>query len=162
MDLERSMDKLRAELDKLKHELNVELPKQISEARDLGDLRENAGYHAARERMGFVKARIGQLSEQLARLNSMDMESIPVDCVGFGSRVVLIDLDTDSKMELTFVSESEMDLAQGRITLETPYGRALANKKVGQQVEVLTPAGTRKLKIKYLMTIHGNEYKADQ
>lgn len=159
MDIEKSKEKLRKELEKLKHELNVELPQQISEARALGDLRENAGYHAARERMGFVTARIAQLSVQLGRLNNMDMENISLDTVGFGSRVTLRDLETGNTMELTFVTEGEVDMTCGRITLETPYGKALSGKKAGETAEVLTPAGIRRFSIERLTTIHGNEFK---
>lgn len=158
MDLEKIKQKLKDDLKKLKDEYTNELPKQIAEARELGDLKENAGYHAARERMGFVKAKMSQISEQLEKLHNIDIDTIPEDSVGFGSKIILLDLDTDSTMELNFVSQEEIDPLKGKITLATPYGRALGGKKVGEEVEVIIPAGIKKLKIQYILTIHGQEF----
>jgi len=155
-------ERLENELEKLRHEFNVSLPAQIAEAREHGDLKENAGYHAARERMGFVKGKIAQLSRQLAMLDNIDLSNISEDSIGFGSRIILEGIDSNDPVEITFVSEAEIDFDKGRITLTTPYGRALAGKKVGDEVEVTIPAGVRKLKVKYLLTIHGNEYGKEE
>ncbi|MBU1076055.1 MAG: transcription elongation factor GreA [Spirochaetes bacterium] len=162
MDIEKLSEKLKAELVKLKHEYDVELPAQIAEAREHGDLKENADYHAARERMGFVKGKIAHLNEQLERLHSIDLSNIPEDNIGFGSKVTLLDLDTDAESTITFVSEGEIDPLKGKITMATPYGRALAGKKPGEEVEVQIPAGTKKFLIKSLETIHGNEFSAKE
>lgn len=158
MKTQKTEQKLKDEIEKLKKELYEELPQQISEARELGDLRENAGYHAARERMSFVKAKIAQLSQQLAKLNNIDIQTIPQDQVSYGSRVILLDLETNNTLQLTFVSEGEMNLRDGKITLETPYGKALVGKKIGDYADVYTPAGIKKFRIHYLLTLHGKEF----
>lgn len=154
----KTKQKLEEKLKKLRHEYNEELPEEIAEARKQGDLRENAGYHAARERMGFVKGRIAQLSEQLSILNNIDKSEISEDSIGFGSSVILEDLDSGESVKLTFVTEAEIDFAKGKITLMTPYGKALAGKKTGDEVEVNIPIGVRKFRIKHFSTMHGNEY----
>ena len=81
VDLEAKKNKIRAELDKFKHEFKIEVPKKIAEAREYGDLKENSEYHAARERQGFLKAKIAQLTEQLAKLNEIDLSNIPSDSI---------------------------------------------------------------------------------
>jgi len=159
VDIEETRKKLKEQLDKLRHEHDVVLPADIAEAREQGDLRENAGYHAARERMSFIKGKLAQLSQQLAELDSIDIKNIPEDRIGFGSRVELIDLDTDEKVEYTFVSESDIDFKKKQITLASPIGRALDGKKVGEQVQVEIPAGIRRFRVHYIMTIHGKELK---
>ena len=156
-DLDKQKAELKDELDKLNYEFKFELPKKIAEAREHGDLKENADYHAARERQGFVRAKIAQLTEQLAKLSNIDFKTIPNDKVGFGSKVSVIDAGTGNTIEFTFVPDGEMKPAEGKITLNTPYGKALAGKKVGDTVEVVIPAGKRKFKITNLVTIHGNE-----
>lgn len=156
-DLELKKQQLKNELDELKQEFKFELPKKIAEAREHGDLKENADYHAARERQGFVRAKISQLSEQLAKLNNLDVNNIPEDSVGFGSTVTVIDTKTNAKMVFIFVAEGEMIPSEGKITLSTPYGRALAGKKVGETVDVTVPAGKKSFRIVSLVTIHGNE-----
>ncbi len=160
MDFEKSKIKLETELKQLKHEYENDIPKQIAEARDLGDLKENAGYHAARERMGFIKAKISQLNEQLEKISNIDITNISDDSIGFGSKVVLVELETNIETELQFVSEVEIDPLKSKISLATPYGKALSGKKAGEKVEVQIPAGTKKFYIKSFSTIHGNEFNA--
>jgi transcription elongation factor GreA len=147
------------ELDQLKHEFKIELPKRIGEAREHGDLKENADYHAARERQGFVKAKIAQLTEQLAKLNSINTDEIPEDSVGFGSKVKIQDVESDFELNFTFVAEAETDPSEGKISLSTPYGKALAGKKVGEVVEVNIPAGKKSFRLVELTTIHGTNFK---
>ena len=156
-DIELKKQQLKDQLDELKTEYKFELPKKIAEAREHGDLKENADYHAARERQGFVRAMINQLSEQLAKLNNLDVKHIPEDSVGFGSTVTVVDLKTEAKTVFTFVAEGEMVPSEGKITLSTPYGRAMAGKKVGDTIEVMIPAGKKSFRIANLITIHGNE-----
>jgi transcription elongation factor GreA len=156
-DIEKQKQDLKDELDSLNNEFKFELPKKIAEAREHGDLKENADYHAARERQGFVRAKIAQLTDQLARLSSIDPKTIPADKVGFGSKVTVLDEGSGNKIDFTFVLDGEMKPAEGKITLNTPYGKALAGKKVGEKVEVIIPAGKRTFKITNLTTIHGNE-----
>jgi transcription elongation factor GreA len=157
IEIEQKKQQLKDELDALKQEFKFELPAKIAEAREHGDLKENADYHAARERQGFVRAKISQLSEQLAKLSNLDVNSISEDSVGFGSVVTVIDTKTNAKVVFTFVAEGEMVPSEGKITLSTPYGRALCNKKVGETVEVTIPAGKKNFRITSLITIHGNE-----
>lgn len=159
--MENRKQELLAELDQLKFEFKVELPQKIAEAREHGDLKENADYHAARERQGFVKARIAQLNEQLARLNSISSQDIPTDCVGFGSTVSLKDLASDSSLSLTFVTDAESNPSEGKISISTPYGQALLGKKAGQEIEVTTPIGVKKFILQSFTTIHGTSFSMD-
>lgn len=158
-NIEEKKKLLKEELDQLNYEFKVELPKIIGEAREYGDLKENAEYHSARERQSFVQARIGQLSAQLAQLNELNVADIPSDKVGYGSTVVIVDKDTDDEMRLTFVSPDDVNPAEGKISLSSPFGAALINKTVGEDVVVNVPAGERHYYIKKLITIHGNEFE---
>jgi transcription elongation factor GreA len=152
-------DKLKDEIEKLKHEYKIELPKKISEARAYGDLRENAEYDSARERQAFVKARITQLTEQLSRLNNIDIANLKRDRIGYGSSVVVIDRGSGDRVELTFVSTHEVNPAEGKISLASPIGIALNNRAVGEEVEITIPAGKKKYYIEKLTTIHGDEHE---
>jgi len=156
-ELEDKKQKVRDELEKLKYEFKVDLPKRISEAREYGDLKENAEYHAARERQSFVKARIAQLTDQLNKLNDLNMTDIPDDKVGYGSTVTVLDMNLDEEIDFTFVSSNEVNPSEGKISVSSPIGAAMQNKKAGDIVEVAIPAGKRKYIIKKIVTIHGNE-----
>ncbi len=157
-DLDKKKQKIKEELDQLQYEFKVELPKVIAVARAYGDLKENAEYHAARERQSFVRARIGQLAEQLAQLDNINLSNLPADKVGFGSSVVIYDYNEEERIEFIFVSPNEVDPAEGKISLSSPIGTALQNKMVGDKVEITIPAGKRKYFIEKLVTIHGNEF----
>jgi transcription elongation factor GreA len=154
-DIEAKRQVVRDELDKLNYEFKIEIPKRIAEARSYGDLKENAEYHAARERQGMVKARIAQLNAQLRQLKELNIEEIAEDRVGYGATVVLIDLDTDDRMELVFVSPNEVDPSAGKISLSSPIGNALQNKRAGETAEAIIPAGKRRYYIEKIITIHG-------
>ncbi|HOP29609.1 MAG TPA: transcription elongation factor GreA [Spirochaetota bacterium] len=156
-ELESKKQIVRDELEKLKHEFKVELPKRISEAREYGDLKENAEYHAARERQSFVQARIAQLTDQLNKLNDINLSDIPEDKVGYGSTVNVVDLDLDDEIIFTLVSSNEVNPSEGKISVSSPIGAAMQNKTAGDVVEVVIPAGKRKYLIKKIATIHGNE-----
>lgn len=159
--IENNREALKKELERLKYEFKIELPKRIAEARAYGDLRENAEYHAARERQAFVKARIAQLSEQLSRLSSIDFTKIKPDCVGLGSTVIVLEKETGKEQEFTFVSPQEVNPSEGKISLSSPIGQALNNKKVGDEVVVNVPAGKKTFIIQKLITVHGNIYEAN-
>lgn len=159
--IDEKKQELLEELDKLKFEFKVELPQKIAEAREHGDLKENADYHAARERQGFVKARIAQVNEQLAKLNSISAQDIPDDCVGFGTTVELKDTGSSSVLTLTFVTDAESNPSEGKISMTTPYGRALIGKKAGEQVEVTTPVGVKTFVLKSFKTIHGTSFSME-
>ena len=158
-DIELKKKQIKEELEQLQYEFKIELPKVIADARAYGDLKENAEYHAARERQSFVKARIGQLSEQLAQLDDIDVSALSPDKVGYGSTVTVIDEDSDDEITFTFVSSNEVNPSEGKISLFSPVGVALQNKQVGDNVEVIIPAGKRNYYIEKLMTIHGNEFE---
>ena len=156
-ELDANKQKVRDELEKLKHEYKVDLPRIISEAREYGDLKENAEYHAARERQSFVKARIGQLIEQLNQLNDLNLTDISEDKVGYGSSVTVVDADTDDEISFTFVSSNEVNPSEGKISVSSPIGAAMQNKSVGDNVTIVIPAGKKNYLIKKIVTIHGNE-----
>ena len=157
-DLDAKKKKLKEELEALKYEFKIELPKVIAEARAYGDLKENAEYHAARERQSFVQARIGQISEQIAQLNELDISNLPADRIGYGSQVTVFDKETEDRIDFTFVSSNEVNPSEGKISLSSPIGMALQNKMAGDEVEVTIPAGKRVYYIEKLVTIHGNEF----
>jgi transcription elongation factor GreA len=156
-DIELKKKQLKEELEQLKYEFKVELPKVIAEARAYGDLKENAEYHAARERQSFVQARIGQLSEQLAQLNDLNISNIPRDRIGYGSTVTVIDKGSGDPIRFTFVSSNEVNPSEGKISLSSPIGMALSNKTAGEEVQITIPAGKRIYYIEKIVTIHGDE-----
>jgi transcription elongation factor GreA len=146
--------KLRDEIEALEHELIHELPKEIKKAAALGDLSENAEYHMAKQRQEFVKARVRQLGRRLADLSMVNMNNIPKDKVGLGSTVKVFDSTKNEEVEYNIVTSEESDVAAGKISTNSPIGRALLNKKVGDTATVVTPNGTRELEILSLSTIH--------
>jgi transcription elongation factor GreA len=155
-DLNAKKEKLKAELDKLKHEFKIELPKKIAHARAYGDLKENAEYHAARERQSWVQALISQLTEQMSALNDLSSAKIPDDRIAYGSTVTVVDPDDeDESVTFTMVSPNEVNPAEGKISLSSPIGSALANHKPGDIVEVTIPAGKRSYKVVKVITLNG-------
>jgi transcription elongation factor GreA len=146
--------KLEEEIRLLDHELNHELPIEIRTARAHGDLSENAEYHAAKERQGFVNARLGQLRQRLAEISLVNFNNIPKDRVAFGSTVELQDLDKGTGVIYDIVTSEETDVANGKISTSSPIGRALVGKQVGDMVKVVTPSGAREFEIRKLTTIH--------
>jgi len=146
--------KLQEEINALEHELIHELPKEIKKAAALGDLSENAEYHMAKQRQEFVKARVRQLGKRLADLSMVNMNNIPHDKVGLGSTVKVFDNTKNEEMEYKLVTSEESDVAAGKISTTSPIGRALLNKKVGDEVIVVSPNGKRELEILSLSTIH--------
>jgi len=146
--------KLQQELDSLEHELNVDLPKEIAIARAHGDLSENAEYKYAKERQGYVNAKIGQLKKRMGDLGMLNLTNIPKDRSGYGSRIVVIDVQKSLEIEYKLVSSEEADVEKGMISTTSPIGRALLNRKVGDEVQVLTPAGKKEFEIVRLFTIH--------
>jgi transcription elongation factor GreA len=146
--------KLQEEIEQLEHELSVELPKEIAVARAHGDLSENAEYKYAKERQGFVNARIGQLKKRLGDLSMLNLTNIPKDRSGYGSKIVVIDVQKDVRLEYKLVSSEEADAEKGHISTTSPIGRALLNRKVGDEVQVSTPAGSKEFEVVELLTIH--------
>ena len=145
---------LESELRSLEREFRIELPKEIKTAVAMGDLRENAEYHAALERQAFVKARIGQLRDRLSVLSSMNLDRIPRGKVGLGSSVKLLDLDTDVEMTYELVIPEVADLAKGLISLASPIGKGLSGHEVGDEVEIEIPTGKKNFEILELVPVH--------
>ena len=155
--ISRIKQRLQKEIDELSHELNVELPKEIAVARAHGDLSENAEYKFAKERQGFVNAKIGQLKKRMGDLGMLNLANIPKDRSGYGSRIMVLDIQRDVKIEYKLVSSEEADAEKGLISTTSPIGRALLNRKVGDEIEVATPAGKKEFEIMRLSTIHDEE-----
>ena len=149
--------KLQEEIAALEYELRNELPKEILKARAHGDVSENAEYHAAKDRQGFVNARLNQLKKRLAEVSLVDFSKIPHDKVGLGSTVVVLDMKRDEELTYSLVTSEEADAAQGLISTTSPIGRALLNRKVGDEIEVATPAGKKEFEVVRLFTIHDEE-----
>src|SRR6516164_1275832 len=146
--------KLQEEIAALENELRIELPKEILKARAHGDLSENAEYHAAKDRQGFVNARLNQLKKRLAETSMVDFSKIPHDRVGLGSTVVVLDVKRDEEITYNLVTSEEADAANGKISTTSPIGRALVGKEVGDVARVQSPGGMKDLAILKLTTIH--------
>jgi transcription elongation factor GreA len=146
--------KLQDEIAALEYEFKVELPKEILKARAHGDLSENAEYHAAKERQGFVNARLNQLKNRLAEMSMVDLTKIPRDRVGLGSTVVVLDTKREEELTYNLVTTEEADAANGKISTTSPIGRALLGKEAGDSVRVQSPGGVKELEILKLTTIH--------
>ncbi len=151
---ERIKKKLKDEIAALEHELHSELPNEIKVARAHGDLSENAEYKYAKERQAYVSARLGQLHQRMADISLMNLNNLPKDRAAYGSRVVVLDVAKDSKIEYKLVTTEEADAGKGLISTSSPIGRALLGKKVGDEVQVSTPAGVKEYEVVRLTTIH--------
>jgi transcription elongation factor GreA len=150
-------EKLSREIDQLTHELNVVLPQAIRHAVELGDLRENSEYKAALERQQFVQARLGQLHQRLNQLGQLANTEAPTDRVGLGSRVTVLDLETQETDVYTVVLAEMMDIDEGHISLASPLGRALTNGRVGDEISLRLPTKARHLRILELVTVYQAE-----
>lgn len=146
--------KLQDEIAALEYELHVELPKEILKARAHGDLSENAEYHAAKDRQGFVNARLGQLKKRAAEVSMIDFTKIPHGKAGLGSTVVVLDTKRDEEVTYSLVTSEEAAPAEGKISTTSPIGRALLGKEVGDSVKVQSPGGVKEMEILKLTTIH--------
>lgn len=140
-------EKIKKELEVLKSEKRPELSKKIAEARDFGDLKENAEYHAAREALGLLETKISKLEETMSRAKVISQKDITDEHVSIYTTVKLTDLDKDVEKEFTLVSNEESNFQENKISTISPVGKALLGKKVGEKVEVKVPAGILKFKI---------------
>ncbi|GAB4136986.1 MAG: transcription elongation factor GreA [Sphingomonadales bacterium] len=140
--LKQGYDALDAELRRLKSVERREVVQAIEEARAHGDLSENAEYHAAKERQGMIEARVNELEDKLSRAEIIDPSNLDGDKVLFGATVSLLDED-DKDMQYQIVGADEADVRGGKISYTSPMGRALIGKKVGDEVEVITPSGEK-------------------
>lgn len=150
----KSLQRMEGEIRQLEKELRYELPREIQKAVAMGDLRENAEYQSALERQGFVRARLGQLRKMVTELASIDVGSLPRDRAGLGSRVNLIDLDSGASVAYELVLSEEADFPNGKVSVNSPIGKALLGRGVGDEVVVRAPAGDRSYEVEKLLTVH--------
>jgi transcription elongation factor GreA len=150
----RLLKKFEDEIMQLDKELKTELPQEIKRARELGDLRENAEYHAAKERQRLVEARLSLLKKRVSDIHLMNLDKVPRDKVGFGSTVHLKDPGSGNLTIYQLVMPEDADVEQGLISTASPIGRALLNKEEGDEVTVTTPSGSRRFELVKLVTIH--------
>jgi transcription elongation factor GreA len=144
--------RLEEEVRYLRNSARPEVIKAIAQAREHGDLSENAEYHAARDRQSFIEGRLGELEDKIARAEVIDVTKLSGKTVKFGATVTIVDEDTDEKLTYQLVGEDEADVKQGRLAITAPLARALIGKEKGDSVEVNTPKGEKVyeiLKIKY-------------
>ncbi|MGC1475795.1 MAG: transcription elongation factor GreA [Terriglobales bacterium] len=154
---EKIKKKLKIEIAALEHELHDELPKEIKVARAHGDLSENAEYKYAKERQSYVSARLGQLHPRMAEISMMNLTNLPKDRAAYGSRIVVLDVAKSTEIEYKLVTVEEADVTKGLISTSSPIGKALLGKKAGDEVTVVTPAGTREYEVVRLSTIYDEE-----
>lgn len=140
-------EKKKSELDRMMGSEMMEVAKRIAAARDLGDLSENAEYHAAREDQGMLQARIDSLKDQLSRAMIIDKGSLPTDAVVFGAHVTVKDLDLGETEIFTLVGPGEEDYRSNKILTNSPIGQGLLGKKIGEVAQIQVPAGTMRFKI---------------
>lgn len=145
---------LREELAELEREFRIEIPKRIGHARELGDLRESGEYETAKDRQGFLNARIAFLRGRIAELQRIDVHAIPRDRVGFGSTVHLRDGDSGEEKVYRLVAAEQVDTARGWISVASPISKSLMGKRPGDEVAVRTPGGAKAFRITKVFTIH--------
>lgn len=148
------LKKLEVEIQQVEYELHNELPKALKKAIAMGDLSENADYHSAKARQEILRARLEMMKKRLSELAMVDFSKVPRDAVGFGSTVLVRDMQKKADIEYKLVTSEETDVSKGLISTTSPIGRGLVGKKVGDIVEIKTPAGEREMKILRLTTMH--------
>ena len=145
--------KIEGEIGNLTNELTIDLPIRIKIAREHGDLRENAEFKAAKERQGFVEARLNHLTTRMTELSKIDISQMAYDRVGFGSQVTITDIEMGEDFTFTITAGDFIDLDAGQVSLASPIGKGLLGGKPGQEVTVKLPAGVRRYKILTLTTL---------
>ena len=153
---DRLLRKLQEEISTLDRELKLELPKEIRRARELGDLRENAEYHAAKERQSYVQARISMLQQRFATVSLINLDKLPQGKAAFGSTVHLRE-STGAEVVYQLVMPEDADAEKGINSTSSPIGRALLSKEEGEEIIVVAPTGRRVFELTRLVTIHDVE-----
>lgn len=141
------LKKMKEELGKLERVDRPEVIKAIEVARGHGDLKENAEYHAAKERQGHIEGRIMELKDKLGRAEVIDCSKVPTERAIFGTVVNLLDMDTDEEVSYRLLGAEEVDVKEGTISVFSPLGRSMLGKSVGDEVVVKTPGGTREFEV---------------
>jgi transcription elongation factor GreA len=149
----RLLKRIEGEIKALERELTRELPKEIQRARELGDLRENAEYHAAKERQLLVEARIGMLRTRVAEIALINLDRLPHDRAALGSTVLLRAVDGGT-VSYELVMPEDADPTKGWVSTASPIGRAIVGREEGDEIAVKTPNGVREFEIIKLTTIH--------
>lgn len=139
--------RLRQELDRLQKKERYEVIKAIEVARGHGDLKENAEYHAAKERQSHIEGRIMELKDKLGRAEVIDCTAVSCTRVVFGTVVTLTDLDTEEEIRYQLLGPEEADVGRGSISVLSPIGRAMIGKCVGDEISVKTPGGLRQFEV---------------
>ena len=152
--LDELLERLNGEAEALFHELNVTLPREIETAVAQGDLSENAEYTAALERQQFVRARLDHISRRLGEVSDIDLDEVPVDRIGFGSRVEVEDLDDQTVERYTIAFGDFLDFEKAEISMASPIGKALLGKGDGDEVDVALPNGRIRYRILAFETLH--------
>jgi transcription elongation factor GreA len=140
-------NRLREELKRLKTVDRPAIIRAIAEARDHGDLAENAEYHSARDRQSFIEGRLAEIEDKIARAEVIDVSKLSGSVIKFGARVTLADEETDEEQTFQIVGEDEADISQGRLSVTSPLARALIGKRTGESVEVTTPRGAKSYEV---------------
>ena len=144
---ETGYNRMQEELRKLKTIERPAVIRAIAEAREHGDLSENAEYHAARERQSFIEGRVLELEDKIARAEVIDVKKLNGSGVKFGATVVLSDEETDEETKYQLVGEDEADIKQGLLSVSSPLAKALIGKKIGDTVSVPAPGGDKSYEI---------------
>ena len=139
--------KLKSELENLKNSERPNIIKAIAEAREHGDLSENAEYHAAREKQSFIEGRISELENKISRADVIDISSLDNSKITFGATVKITDLNSDETHTYTIVGADESDIEKNLISISAPLGRAMINKTIDDVIEVTTPGGLKEYQI---------------
>ena len=141
------LSKLKSELENLKNSERPNIIKAIAEAREHGDLSENAEYHAAREKQSFIEGRISELENKISRAEVIDISSLDNSKVTFGATVTITDLSSNETNTYTIVGADESDIEKNLISISAPLGRAMINKTIDDVIEVTTPSGLKEYQI---------------
>jgi len=141
------LEVIKAELSKLKSEDRPQVIKAIAEAREHGDLSENAEYHAARDRQSFIEGRVAELEDVISRAEVIDPSKLSGETVTFGTRIVVVDEETDQESTYSIVGPYEADLSKGLISTSSPIAKGLIGKRIGDSAEVRTPGGIKSYEV---------------
>lgn len=145
---------LKDELAKVERELRVDCPRELKKAAAHGDFKENSEYDAAKQRQTFLQARVAHLNARINMLVSLDFDNIPKDTIGFGSRIALDDLNSGEPVVYELVTPEEVDARNGKISVSSPIGQALMNKRVGDDITITLPGGVKEYEVTGVETLH--------